>query len=139
LPQAKKKPKTAIAEGNPIAHRLGETFLIMTVLVSVYLIACLASYAPTDPGPFNSVASQQVSNVGRVLGAWLANFFLFLTGYLAYSLPLLLVYTGWLVYARAGNGSLGSPGCCCSFFPPRASRTCTRCRRPVPCPPAGAA
>jgi S-DNA-T family DNA segregation ATPase FtsK/SpoIIIE len=103
LPQAKKKPKTAIAEGNPIAHRLGETFLIMTVLVSVYLIACLASYAPTDPGPFNSVASQQVSNVGRVLGAWLANFFLFLTGYLAYSLPLLLVYTGWLVYARAGK------------------------------------
>ncbi len=103
MPQAKKKPKTAIAEGNPIAHRLGETFLIMTVLVSVYLIACLASYAPTDPGPFNSVASQQVSNVGRVLGAWLANFFLFLTGYLAYSLPLLLVYTGWLVYARAGK------------------------------------
>jgi S-DNA-T family DNA segregation ATPase FtsK/SpoIIIE len=103
LPQAKKKPRTAIAEGNPIAHRLGETFFIMTVLLAVYLIACLASYDPTDPGPFNSVASQQVSNVGRVLGAWLANFFLFLTGYLAYALPPLLAYTGWLVYARAGK------------------------------------
>jgi S-DNA-T family DNA segregation ATPase FtsK/SpoIIIE len=105
VPQAKKKSRTAGAEGNPTAHRLGETFLILTVLVAVYLVACLATYDPTDPGPFNSVASQQVSNIGRVLGAWLANFFLFLTGYLAYSLPVLLVYSGWLVYAQAGKPS----------------------------------
>ena len=108
MPQAKKKSRAAVAEGNPIAHRLGETFLILTVLLAVYLVACLASYDPTDPGPFNSVASQHVSNVGRVLGAWLANFFLFLTGYLAYSLPLLLIYCGWLVYARAGRPDEGA-------------------------------
>jgi S-DNA-T family DNA segregation ATPase FtsK/SpoIIIE len=104
LPQAKKKSRATVAEGNPIAHRLSETFLILTVLVAVYLVACLASYDPTDPGPFNPVASDQVSNIGRVLGAWLANFSLFLTGYLAYSIPLLLIYIGWLVYARAGKG-----------------------------------
>ena len=71
--------------------------------MAVYLVACLLSYDPTDPGPFNTVASDQVQNIGRVLGAWLANFFLFLTGYLAYSLPLLLIFTGWLVYDRAGK------------------------------------
>jgi len=38
-----------------------------------------------------------------VLGAWLANFFLFLTGYLAYTLPVLLIFIGWLVYDRAGK------------------------------------
>ncbi|MGK2925955.1 MAG: DNA translocase FtsK 4TM domain-containing protein, partial [Lysobacterales bacterium] len=102
MPQAKKKSRTAVAEVNPMAHRLGESFFILTVLVAVFLIACLGSYQPTDPGPFNAVATQQVGNVGRLLGAWLANFFLFLTGYLAYTLPLVLVFVGWLVYQRAG-------------------------------------
>jgi len=103
LPQAKKKAKSAIPEGNQVAHRLTESFFILTILLAVYLLACLASYDPTDPGPFNTVASDQVHNLGRVLGAWLADFFLFLTGYLAYTLPLLLVFTGWLVYDRAGK------------------------------------
>ena len=89
MPQAKKKSSPATAEGHQIAHRLSESVFIFTILVAVYLVACLVSYDPTDPGPFNSVASQKVSNIGRVLGAWLANFFLFLTGYLAYSLPIL--------------------------------------------------
>ena len=103
MPQAKKKSKSAIPEGNQMAHRLSESLFILTILLAVYLVACLASYHPTDPGPFNTVASDQVQNVGRVLGAWLANFFLFLTGYLAYSLPVLLVFIGWLVYDRAGK------------------------------------
>ena len=102
MPQAKKKSRTVAPEGNPIAHRLSESVFILTVLVAVYLVACLGSYDPTDPGPFNAVASQQVSNVGRVLGAWLANFFLFLTGYLAWTLPAVLVFLGWLVHSRAG-------------------------------------
>ena len=80
MPQAKKKSTTAIVEGNQIAHRLAESVFILMVLVAIYLVACLVSYDPTDPGPFNTVASQKVSNVGRVLGAWLANFLLFLTG-----------------------------------------------------------
>ena len=103
MPQAKKKSKTAIPEGNQIAHRLGESFFILTILLAVYLVACLFTYDPADPGPFNKVASDQVQNAGRVLGAWLANVFLFLTGYLAYTLPLLLIYFGWLIYARAGR------------------------------------
>jgi S-DNA-T family DNA segregation ATPase FtsK/SpoIIIE len=103
LPQAKKKSKSAIPEGNQIAHRLSESFFILTILLGVYLVACLVSYDPADPGPFNTVASDRVSNLGRVLGAWLANFFLFLTGYLAFLVPLVLVFIGWLVYDRAGK------------------------------------
>ncbi|NNJ65565.1 MAG: cell division protein FtsK, partial [Xanthomonadales bacterium] len=92
MPQAKKKSKSAIPEGNQIAHRLSESFFILTMLLAVYLVACLVTYDPTDPGPFNPVASEQVSNAGRLLGAWLANVSLFLTGYLAYTLPVVLVY-----------------------------------------------
>ena len=103
MPQARKKAQKTETVSSQIAHRLGESFFILTILLSVYLVACLGSYDPTDPGPFNSVASDQVHNIGRLLGAWLANFFLFLTGYLAYTLPVLLIYTGWLVYSKAGK------------------------------------
>ena len=100
MPQAKKKSARALPEGKQIAHRLSESFFILSILLAVYLLACLLSYDPTDPGPFNPVASEQVGNLGRLLGAWLADFSLFLTGYLAYTLPLLLVAIGWLVYEQ---------------------------------------
>ena len=103
MPQARKKARKTEPANSQIALRLCESFFILTILLAVYLVACLGSYDPTDPGPFNPVASDQVHNIGRLLGAWLANFFMFLTGYLAYSLPVLLVYTGWLVYDRAGK------------------------------------
>jgi S-DNA-T family DNA segregation ATPase FtsK/SpoIIIE len=101
LPQARKKAHKIETVSSQISLRLGESFFILTILLSVYLVACLGSYDPTDPGPFSSVASDQVHNIGRLLGAWLANFFLFLTGYLAYTMPVLLIYTGWLVYSKA--------------------------------------
>jgi len=103
LPQAKKKARSTVPEGQQITHRLTESFFILTILLAVYLLACLVSYDPADPGPFNAVASDRVQNLGRVLGAWLANALLFLTGYLAYTFPLLVAYTGWLVYARIGR------------------------------------
>ncbi|MBT8049330.1 MAG: cell division protein FtsK [Xanthomonadales bacterium] len=103
MTQAKKKSKSAIPDVNQVAQRLTESFFILTILLAIYLIACLATYDPTDPGPFNPVSSDQVHNMGRMLGAWLADFFLFLTGYLAYLLPVLAVFIGWLVYERAGK------------------------------------
>ena len=103
MPQAKKKARSAVPEAQQITHRLSESFFILTILLAVFLLACLASYDPADPGPFNTVASDQVSNLGRVLGAWLANALLFLTGYLAWTVPLVVAYGGWLVYSRLGK------------------------------------
>jgi S-DNA-T family DNA segregation ATPase FtsK/SpoIIIE len=103
LPQARtKSPLKAKVQGNT-RHLLGESFLIITLLMAVYLVACLLSYSPTDPGPFNPVATPDIHNIGRLFGAWLANFFLFLTGYLAYLLPLVLIHIGWQVYQKAEN------------------------------------
>ncbi len=103
MPQARKKARNTETVSSQIALRMGESFFILTILLAVFLVACLATYNPTDPGPFSSVASDQVHNIGRLLGAWLANFFLFLTGYLAYTFPILLVYIGWLVNNKAGK------------------------------------
>ena len=75
MPQAKKKARSTVEEPNQIVSRLSESFFLLTILLAVYLFACLGSYHPSDPGPFNTVASDQVQNLGRVLGAWLANLF----------------------------------------------------------------
>ncbi len=98
MPQARKKSPYFVSSNGRMRHHLGESFFILSVLLSVYLLCCLWTYTATDPGPFNSYATNEVHNMGRLLGAWLANFFLFLTGYLAYSLPLVVIYVGWLVY-----------------------------------------
>jgi len=91
-----------------LSLHLRESGFLLSILVAVYLVASLFTYDPTDPGPFNSTSSDQVQNAGRILGAWIANFFLFLTGYIAYLLPVITVYGGWRVWSnesgRTGNG-----------------------------------
>jgi len=72
---------------------------LLSFLVAIYLVASLYTYDPTDPGPFNTTNSDQVQNAGRILGAWIANFFLFLTGYIAYLLPVITIYGGWRVWS----------------------------------------
>ncbi|NND44548.1 MAG: cell division protein FtsK [Xanthomonadales bacterium] len=88
-----------------MSRRVQESAFLLSMLVSVYLLACLFSYDPLDPGPFNTTASEQVSNVGRVLGAWLANFLLFLGGYVAYLVPLIVVFAGWSIYASGSTAT----------------------------------
>ena len=73
----------------------------MSILLAVYLLACLVTYHPLDPGPFQPAASDQVHNIGRFFGAWLARFFLLGFGYVAYLVPPLVVYAGWRIYSES--------------------------------------
>ena len=111
LAQARKKITKTSNKPNQLLHHLREVGFLLSMLVAVYLIACLFTYDPQDPGPFNTTNSDQVSNVGRILGAWIANFFLFLTGYIAYLLPLIAVYGGWRLWKyepiESENGMMG--------------------------------
>ena len=93
-----------------MSRRIEESVFLLSILVAVYLLACIASYDPLDPGPFNTTASEQIHNTGRVLGAWLANFFLFLSGYIAYAVPLIVVFAGWSAYTETPSAPKGSRG-----------------------------
>ena len=103
MPQARKKTRKAKEPNNQLARRVRESIFILSILLAVYLLASLISYDPLDPGPFATGTSDQVGNTGRVLGAWISNFLLFLTGYIAYLAPLIVVYVGWSAYAERSS------------------------------------
>jgi S-DNA-T family DNA segregation ATPase FtsK/SpoIIIE len=105
LLQARKKTSKTVSTPSRLAHHLKESVFLLSFLVAVYLFACLFTYDPSDPGPFNTTNSDQVLNAGRILGAWIADAFLGLTGYIAYLLPVITIYGGWRVWSNTTDGS----------------------------------
>ncbi|MGD8385475.1 MAG: DNA translocase FtsK 4TM domain-containing protein, partial [Lysobacterales bacterium] len=112
MAQARKKASRSPTKQTRLPQHLRESVFLFTLLIAVYFYACLLTYDPNDPGPFNTVYSAQVHNAGRIVGAWVANFLLFLTGYIAWLLPLLIVYGGWRVWSnrerQTGSGVVGA-------------------------------
>ena len=100
MAQARKKPVKVAKAPSRLTHHLKESAFLLSILVAVYLVACLFTYDPNDPGPFNTTNSDHVQNAGRVLGAWIADAFLGLMGYIAYLLPLITIYAGWRVWTK---------------------------------------
>ena len=87
-----------MALSGPMNRGLREGGLLVLGAVAVYLLMSLVSYSPSDPGWSRSGASDKIVNIGGVAGAWFADAFLFLFGYLAYLFPLMVGYSAWLLY-----------------------------------------
>lgn len=79
-----------------IKNRLGEGLFIVVVALSLYLLISLFTYHVTDPGWSDTGDSQVIANAGGRVGAWLADFFLYVFGYLAYIFPVMISYAAWL-------------------------------------------
>lgn len=69
-----------------------EGLLIGCVAVCAYLVLALFSYSPEDPGWSRTGAGDLIRNAGGPAGAWLADVFFSLFGYLAYLFPVMLGY-----------------------------------------------
>ena len=63
------------------------------------------SYHPSDPGWSHSGQVDPVLNQGGRVGAWIADVFLYLFGYMAYLFPIMVAYSGWLLFRGAGTGA----------------------------------
>jgi S-DNA-T family DNA segregation ATPase FtsK/SpoIIIE len=87
--------KTASNSGRRRVWR--ESLILLVVPVLLYLLACLASYSPDDPGWSHSGSvTGEMRNFGGVAGAWFADVTLSFFGIAAYTLPVLL---GLLIWA----------------------------------------
>jgi S-DNA-T family DNA segregation ATPase FtsK/SpoIIIE len=81
-----------------VTRGLREGALLLLGAIAIFLLVSLASYHPADPGWSNSGAVARIYNTGGLIGAWLADVLLYLLGFLAYLFPVMIGYSGWLVY-----------------------------------------
>ncbi|WP_421621175.1 DNA translocase FtsK [Alkalilimnicola ehrlichii] len=102
--QTQKPVRSAL--GHHVSRRLREALLLVLAAVAVFMMLALVTYHPQDPGWSFSAQTDQLHNAGGVVGAWFADFTLYLFGYLAYLFPLTMAYAAWLAFRwrREGGG-----------------------------------
>lgn len=95
--QAAKKPLSA-----NVIRGLKESIFFLFIALSLYLFISLFTYSPADPSWSHSISQtvdpDKLHNMGGIFGAWFADIFLYLFGYFGYLFPLMILYSGWLVY-----------------------------------------
>ena len=90
--------KTSVPLSDTTVRGLREGALIVFGAIAIYLFSSLISYETADPGWSHSESTEHVRNAGGVAGAWFADAFLYLFGYLAYLFPVMVAYSGWLLF-----------------------------------------
>lgn len=95
-----KKPKKKIKSNSRIHlhYRLREGCFILVLAFSVFLLLALLSYHPSDPSWSHSVTIKKVANITGRVGAWISDFLLCTSGYLAYLFPLMFSFSGWVFF-----------------------------------------
>ncbi len=87
------KPKPLLSDKT--RTRLRESAFVLLLPVALYVLFALWSYTPSDPSWSHAAGPNiRVGNLGGRAGAYLADLLLYLFGYLAYLLPLLLLFIG---------------------------------------------
>ncbi len=82
---------------NLLVRLLKEGALIGLGAICLYLLIAMVSYDPNDPGWSRTGENLRAQNAGGPFGAWIADVFFSLFGYLAYLFPVMIAYRAWLV------------------------------------------
>jgi DNA segregation ATPase FtsK/SpoIIIE, S-DNA-T family len=107
--EPKNSSKPTPDSGAAMQRRLREAAFLLLAPVAVYLLLCLFTYSPQDPGWSHAGAPPHLHNMGGSVGAWAADLSFYLFGYLAYAFPLLLLLFGWSLFRdrdKAGDSPL---------------------------------
>ena len=86
-----------------VERALREGAMWALICAAVYLALSLASYSPDDPGWSFVGEATRVTNAGGRTGAWFADVALYLFGFFAYLLPLMVAWSAWLVFRGRGE------------------------------------
>ncbi|MDH5833710.1 DNA translocase FtsK [Luteimonas kalidii] len=102
VPERGKRQRATAREAAPPDPRrqrlLRDIAMILIAPLLLYLLVCLATYSPDDPGwsTASGGITTELNNAGGPVGAWLADVLLYLTGFVAYLLPLVLGAVAWI-------------------------------------------
>lgn len=92
------KQKQEVTTG-AVGFRLREAALILALALAGYLLLSLWSYQPADPGWSTTGTDDLIVNRGGIVGAWLSDALLYGFGFPAYLSPLMLAFSGWLLFS----------------------------------------
>ena len=105
MAQAKRKVPQEIPEaGKHLVQRLKEAILISFCASAIFFFVSLVSYDPYDSGWSNAGLNETVANNAGAVGAWCADVSLTLLGQFGYSLPLLFLAIGVVIYRQGTTG-----------------------------------
>ena len=80
-----------------VAHLLREGAGLFVLALALLLLLALVSYDSGDPGWSHTGTHGTVNNLGGAAGAWFADLLFYLLGYLAFLVPPMIGWSGWLV------------------------------------------
>ncbi len=98
LAQATKTKKTQAPLSTHINRALHEGWLLVLGAVAIYFAISLFTYHSSDPGFFRSVTHGAAQNTGGLVGAWFADFVLYIFGVMAYLFPVVIAYFAFVFY-----------------------------------------
>ncbi len=81
-----------------ISRRLREGAMLLLCAIAAYLLLSLATFSPEDSGWSYIGNRELVLNAGGTVGAWFADVSLYLFGFFAYLFPLMVAWSGWLIF-----------------------------------------
>lgn len=100
--QSVQKPVSKKPLSAQVIRGIKESVFFLFISISLYLFISLFTYSPGDPGWSHSISEvfdpSKLHNSGGKFGAWFADLFLYLFGYLGFLFPTMLLYSGWLIY-----------------------------------------
>jgi S-DNA-T family DNA segregation ATPase FtsK/SpoIIIE len=71
--------------------------MLVLIALALFFLAALVTYNPLDPGWSYTGPRNGIDNAAGVVGAWIADVLFSLFGFLAYLLPVMIAYSGFLV------------------------------------------
>ncbi len=84
-----------------------DALLWLSVAVALYMLLALSSYNPEDPA-WTHTSGGRYSNAGGPLGSYFSDIALYLLGYVAFALPGLVLYSGWLFHRNTDSNASGA-------------------------------
>ena len=100
MAQAKQTSTDKKPLASHITRGLKEGALFIFGFAALYFFLALYSYDPSDPGWSHSglAGQKHIANLGGPTGALISDIFYSLFGYLAYLFPIMVAYSGLLIY-----------------------------------------
>ena len=87
-----------------VTRRLKEGGFILLLFVGAYLLMALVGYSPEDPSWGYIGPREHAENAAGPIGAWIASVLLMLLGRVAFAVPLMIVWGGWLMFRERATG-----------------------------------